>query len=353
MCLNAGVPAEAFAYEEIMVEGDAFQVTEEMVEAVQLYLDTVAGYIRRANEQRPADFTKPVFAFETRFDLSSIHEGMFGTADFQALLLQERTLVVADYKHGAGVAVEVEDNTQLLYYGLGGLLAIPDGLVDSVEIVVVQPRAIHGAGGVRTVKYSAKWLLETFAERLRDAAVATTAEDAPLKAGSHCRWCRAKASCPAKHNLMTASTGATFENTYKLPEVSVLTPAQMAKVLDAKKDIESWLDAVAEAAANLVHGGETVPGYKLVRSSKNRTWVDKQAAEAYLTSLYGDEVLKRELKGLGDMEKVLKNHLGTKKAVDEVMNSLVYKPEGDIVLAPLADKRPEVNFGALLEAVAL
>lgn len=359
MCLKLGVDAEVLAYTDIAVDYyengeklvEVFQVTEDMVDAVQVYLDTVRPYMVAAEAQKGEKWDKPAYAFETRFDLSRIHEGMFGTNDFSAVLLQDRLLVVADYKHGAGVSVEVDGNKQLMYYAVGALLSVHADQVDEVELIVVQPRAAHLSGGVRKARYSAKWLRETFAKDLSNAAKATEKEDAPLAAGDHCCWCPAKGFCPARHNQMTTTIGARYDTAYRLPEVSTLTPADMSKVLESKKAIEDWLDAVQKAATDIALSGGEVPEYKLVRSSKNRTYVNKEAAMAELTMLYGDSVLKKDLVGLGDLEKFLKTQLGTKKAVDDYMNSLVYKPEGDIVLAPVVDKRPEYKVGQLLEAI--
>src|SRR3546814_1886118 len=79
-------------------------VDEEMVEAVQVFLDT----IRR--DYKPGD----VLVVEQRFDLSSWYPGLFGTCD--AVLYRPSTgeLRVYDLKYGRGVPVEVERNSQEL-----------------------------------------------------------------------------------------------------------------------------------------------------------------------------------------------------------------------------------------------
>src|SRR3546814_5131839 len=98
-------------------------VDEEMVEAVQVFLDT----IRR--DYKPGD----VLVVEQRFDLSSWYPGLFGTCD--AVLYRPSTgeLRVYDLKYGRGVPVEVERNRQELYYGLGATMADPGRLVNTVE----------------------------------------------------------------------------------------------------------------------------------------------------------------------------------------------------------------------------
>src|SRR3546814_20089413 len=83
---------------------------------------------------------------EPRFYLSSWYPGLFWTCD--AVLYRPATgeLRVYDLKYGSGVPVEVERNSQELYYGLGTPMAEPGRLVNTVEIVIVQPRAPPRAG---------------------------------------------------------------------------------------------------------------------------------------------------------------------------------------------------------------
>jgi len=348
MCLTLQMPASAFIYNEITSGQFTFQVDEEMAEAVQVYVNLVTQIIARCEAERTTlGIQQPLYGFERKFDLSWVHAGMFGTNDFCALLPQSRKLIVVDYKHGKGKIVDADDNSQLMYYALGALKDIPAGSVDEIELIIVQPRA--AGNPIKRASYSPLWLETVFVERLREAAKATEAEDAPVVAGKHCTFCRAKGICPARHN--SATSVMRIEKPYQLPEISQLEPEHLAKILEHKKDILDWLSAVEIAATTMAQQGIAIPEHKLVRSNKHRTFYDKEDAKTKLVSQYGDEVLKRELLGLGDLEKLLKKKLGTKEQVDEVMNSLVYEPEGDIVLAPAEDKRPAITEGILLEAV--
>ena len=49
---------------------------------------------------------------EQQFDLSSVHHGCFGTADAVIWDAKAKLLTVMDYKHGAGIPV----NVTLLFY---------------------------------------------------------------------------------------------------------------------------------------------------------------------------------------------------------------------------------------------
>src|SRR5690606_938184 len=84
---------------------------------------------------------------ERRFHCPSIHPLFYGTSDFCFLDADARTLHVWDYKHGAGIVVEVEDSPQLKYYACGMLedLGLWDD-IDRVVLHIVQPRGWHSDG---------------------------------------------------------------------------------------------------------------------------------------------------------------------------------------------------------------
>lgn len=117
ICLRGGYAAKRFRGTTQEVEGEVVAITDEMLDAIQIYLDTV----RR--DYRPGDR----LIVEKRFDLSALHPTMFGTCD--AVLYRPSTgeLKVYDLKMGRGYAVEVEKdgkpNRQLMYYAVGAALA--------------------------------------------------------------------------------------------------------------------------------------------------------------------------------------------------------------------------------------
>jgi hypothetical protein len=177
--------ANGFEGSIIEVDGSRVIVKREMVKAVNAYLDTVATIW---------DCSKP-YNVETRFHLKDIHPDMYGTNDFSCLNL-DGTLHVVDYKHGAGVRVECEDNPQLLYYGLGAGAAWNWRGVERVALTVVQPRykAVNGP--------SATWWtdparLVEFARECQVGIARCEAPNPPRVAGDHCRFCLAKPTCPA------------------------------------------------------------------------------------------------------------------------------------------------------------
>lgn len=147
-------------------KGKEYIVTSEMAEAVQVYLDTI--------RQDMLDLGGGELFIERKFQLDWLYEGMFGRND--AMVAEPFGILrVYDYKHGAGVAVEVENNPQLMYYGLG---AVRDekvaGAYEEIELVVIQPRAIHPDGPVRRCRMSVDILLEWGRTVLLPGAIAAS-----------------------------------------------------------------------------------------------------------------------------------------------------------------------------------
>lgn len=148
----------------------------EMLEAIQVYLDTINGDIQKET------FHKKYMLVEHAFDLGEIHPGLFGTADCVYFNQWTGALYVYDYKHGKGIPVEAEGNQQGLYYALGALLTC-GFKATAVEIIIVQPRCPHPKGPVRRWRRDVCDMID-FAAELKTAAVKTEDPNAPLKAGS-------------------------------------------------------------------------------------------------------------------------------------------------------------------------
>ena len=130
-----------------------FKIDEAFVSAVQLYLDTVDYYIDWARETFGVE---PQLLIEKGFSLEEVWPGMFGTNDV-CVYVPGHCLIVIDYKHGRGKVVQIKNNTQLRYYGLGALIELcadPANLPSEVVTVVVQPRASHKDGPVRAATYT-------------------------------------------------------------------------------------------------------------------------------------------------------------------------------------------------------
>jgi hypothetical protein len=298
-----------------------FLVNDDMIDAVQLYVDTIR------EETKGLDLK-----VEQMFDLSFIHKGMFGTNDASAGE-PFGTLKIYDYKHGAGIPVEVVDNTQMMYYAIGA--AHGEDYTD-VEMVIVQPRAFHVDGPVRRWKISIKELND-FAKVLKRGAIATTKKNAKLKAGEHCRFCPALAICPERRKENHAIAVAAFSDGEKFPKPETLSDKQIQRIIEAKSELTMYITAVENHAFNRMEKGDKIKGLKLVRKRKKRTWIDEADTRVILErrGFSMNEILETKLKTVSKMEKQL-----GKKAVEE----FIMVEETGLTLAPEKDKRDGVEL---------
>lgn len=162
------------------------QLDDESKQCLLLYLEAVTEGGKQQN------------FIEHQFDLSEVYPGCFGTADFVGWNAEKKLLRVIDYKHGKGVPVEVEKNSQLLYYALGAFktLGFP---AERIELVVVQPRCKHKLGPTRKWRITPLDLMEFEAELLA-ACKRTEDPNAELVLGRWCYFCPAKSFCPKQYD---------------------------------------------------------------------------------------------------------------------------------------------------------
>ncbi|ORE90229.1 hypothetical protein ATO13_23376 [Stappia sp. 22II-S9-Z10] len=260
-----------------------WQIDEDMVEAVEVYVDFVRGLC-----DRHPDAWRNI---EQRIDLTHVHESMFGTGDAIVFDPASGTLYVCDYKHGRGVVVEVEENRQAMTYGVGALRKLHNSRVKKVVLVIVQPRAHHRDGPVRTWETTPA-RMAAFEAELREAAKATDDPSAPLVAGDHCKFCRAAGACEANRAAALAVAQAEFDEAGELDPSTLqaprlMTPERLAQAMRDADTLRNWLKAVAEHAHAEAERGVKIPGMKLVAKQARRKWGDEQTALATLTLVEG------------------------------------------------------------------
>lgn len=312
----------------------AVKVTEEMVEAVQVYV----SYVR----SRQTDDGYTLVGIEEQFDLAPLNPPapMWGRADTVLFLERQATktrpgmvylpkgsvLEVVDLKYGAGTVVNVEGNTQGLYYAIGACLAT-QRKADKVRITIVQPRAPHRDGIVRS--YEITWdELVAFREELLSGAVATQQDNAPLAAGDHCKFCPALAVCPAQAELAQAAAKATFSSLLpdvyeqpgiggddiyppakQLPTPTALSLSDLQEIVETAPMITDWLKAVMQELRDMTERGEDT-GYKLVAKRGRRKWKNEAAAEQVLRDAGGhDAAFTSKLRSVTQAEAYLKEHV--------------------------------------------
>lgn len=269
-CLRLMLDASFFRGDEFTKNGRIFTVDDDMVAAVQVYVDYIRALISIPGAE---------WALESHVDLSWLRPGMFGTTDFTAYLPEQKKLIVVDYKHGKGVPVEVVGNSQFRYYGLD---ATRKYKAQFVQLVVVQPRAPHPHGPIRSELLLGYELLKWGDEVLGPAVDRVREPGAPRVVGPHCRWCGALSVCPTVHEESQKQALVEFEpyDAFVPSDIDIL-----AKVLRAKPFVTAYLNAVEREIRRALSEGRHVPGWKLVRGAAHRKWSDALRAENFLLDL--------------------------------------------------------------------
>ena len=259
--------------------------SDELLEAVDDYVEYNITQIEQARK----DCDEPFIGVELKVSLAHRINDCFGTADM--VVADSHKIHIIDLKLGKGVVVDAEQNVQLMIYGLGVLDILEPGAA----------KALSGEG--------------------------------EFKAGDHCRFCKARFTCRAR-----------AEEYLKLAQMEFAEPALMsdeeiAEVLSKADALKKWAEEVYTYAQNeAVVNHKEWPGYKLVLGRSNRKYTDEEdVAEAAQKAGYTD-IFKKSLIGITEMERLM-----GKKKFNEILGSLVYKPDGKVTLVPDSDKREAVK----------
>jgi hypothetical protein len=319
-----------------------------------------------------------------------------GFVDFAMYIPDAQKVIVMDYKHGAGIAKE-PDCRQLKQYAAGLVYGTLAEVVDiqSVTLVIVQPRAFHKNGGIREAQMTPYDLYEYCVE-LDHVILQAIAPDAPLIPGTEqCRFCDAVPYCPAReaHALSVANTS--FQQIHDLrraglPSVNALDFERLGFIRAHAPALRDWLKQVEERCYHLAREGHYVPGAKLVEAVPQRRYFAEERETAHkLAALLGEPKLTEAVKELYEffdrtptLMKLFRPHLMPlttaektvveafktraargmkKKAAEDAKHSFAFltikESSGTLSLVDESDERPAVNARtnafAQIEATAL
>lgn len=294
---------------------------------------------------------KPYEALEVRVDFSDYVPEGFGTCD--CIMIGGDTLHITDYKHGKGVPVSAEGNSQMRLYALGALKKyspIFGSSIKKVSMAIVQPRITEDVSEeTLTVEQLIEW--GQWVKPIAEKAYYGLGEFA---AGSWCRFCKGKAVCKARAENYTALEDFKgFDIEGKLSEADVicreqalslgaevpgiLSDEEVGDLLIRGAELVQWYDDLKNYALGAILDGKVIPGWKVVEGKSNRAFTDGDAAiEKLKDSGYAEESLykPKEALSLSNLEKLV-----GKKKFAELVGDLITKPHGKPTLAVESDKR--------------
>lgn len=257
-------------------------LTDEMFEAVDLYHDVL----------RAAGWSCAETYCEQPMTFDFIWPGMTGTPDAWTYHPQ-RGIRVVDLKYGFRF-VEVWRNTQLSLYALsvGRKLMLPPHT--PVELVIVQPRANHRDGPVRTWR-TTLGDLEQIVQPLRDAAQRALAPNPMCVVNPGCLDCAGRHACDTFHN----ATWGAVETTYAASP-HILNAEELARELtvldDAARKIKARVTALKVQAESEIRAGKILPGWDMGSTYGRENWnspEDERAAMALAKEFYDTDISKQ------------------------------------------------------------
>lgn len=318
--------------------------TKEMLDLSKPNIEWVKDY---------QDATGAVLHLEQKVEIGTVFgipEGeCFGTSDVVAISKKE--VGILDHKFGYN-AVEVEDNEQLTLYAIGALRKFFQhpttfSLDMRIRLGILQPKV----GDPSEKVYVAGDILRKIEEM--KPRIQAAYKGGPLQPSDvACKWCKARAVCPALRDEMVTLAQREFAS-----NLVDLSPEELGDLLLKLNMIEAGMSAVRAHAMKLDELGTKIPGWKRVRGDTKRAWVKEETdTAAGLKKLGVDPYEKKLISPAGAEEKLVEIILSpkgsklaklekqtkkaAKEAAKEILSKYAAKPEGKPVLVKEADPRP-------------
>lgn len=297
---------------------------------------------------------KPFTVQEERVDLTDWIPDGFGTCD--SIMIGGGRLHITDYKHGKGVEVSAQNNSQMRLYALGALkkyMAIYGDSIKTVSMAIVQPRITENVSEDElTVADLLAW-----GEQIKPIAQRAYNGPGDFVPGPWCRFCKGKQACRARSENATALEDfkdipiegkmTEQERTARNAQIvitgeasPILSDAEVADLIRRGEGLVAWYQDLKDYAVQAILDGRTVPGFRVVAGTSKRAFSDADAALNKIKKAgYDDAVLyERKAKSLAELEKLI-----GKKRFSELVGSLIIKPMGKPTLTDEDDKRPDYN----------
>lgn len=323
-CLQMGVET----YDCVGMTFNKHLVTDEMAAYVNVYV----GEIRKILAENP----DAVLMVEKRVVMSSVGNDVFGTGDCIIYIPSKRKVYNIDLKYGYGI-VDVYDNIQLAFYSVATLDTYQWwGLVDTVEAIIIQPRAEHIDGVIRRHIFTRDDLVQ-WQKKFADIVAVARRNDAPLVAGEHCKYCDASPICRARLQRTMSIVG------HDAP-LETLSTAEVIAFYKEIKVMTMQFEKMKDLAIQLGKSGANLGNdYKMVKAIQRHVCADDKAFIDDVLNhpdckINGDELFNQKLKGKTDLMKI-------KGVPKSVIDKHFKAPPTALTLVPITDKRPAYGIG--------
>lgn len=216
--------------------------------------------------------------------LKTVHPLLGGTGDAVILDLEDDQLHIVDLKTGRGVVKT--DSIQLKAYALGAWIKLgrPNVIIFAH---IFQPHyaqqlpAQYSYKDMVLFEMDLKYLAEQAEDPFQD----------PTPGYEQCKYCPARVTCPAIQEKAIEVAKEEFKPAEHL--------ADLPELLDTAELLETWIEAVREAAKDILNTGGFVAGWSMSKGRKMQKIKDAQA----VAELFNNNPAIFELKSLAALKK--------------------------------------------------
>ncbi|HWV28252.1 MAG TPA: DUF2800 domain-containing protein [Dyadobacter sp.] len=314
------ITKQKYQFELIRIQQSQYY-NAEMHEFCKGYMEFVLSYWSKAL----AMHASPVILIEEKFKLTRWIPQGFGKTD--VTIVAGEWLFVLDFKYGQGVKVEAKGNVQTRLYALGALDAMRHKYpLKYVEMAIYQPR-MKNIGRDQITAYELWEYAENFIRPQAEKAWLGMGE---YKAGSHCKFCKAKPRCRTfAQYALTPAGRAEFEDPNNLSDEELSQIALMVPMLQSySKDLTEYMLGKA------VRENKQWPHMKLVEGRSVRVITNEAEAVRRLQEAGYRDVVNTKIKGLGDLEAIVGD-----MELEKLLAGILIKPAGKPTLVSDTDDR--------------
>lgn len=354
--------AEAYVGRVFQIEGFDVEFDMEMAECVNDYVAHVESY------WEPGD----ILIAEQAVPIDHItgEKGATGTSDCIIIKPAKREIIAIDLKGGKGVQVDAERNRQATMYSDGAIVEhdLFYGPFDWVTSVIIQPRIFNVSehrvtreehdAFIAEIREAAK--ISADADRLFASGMDDLWVEGYLRPGEkQCRFCNAKAKCPALSGVVSNSLKATAPRADEFPDMSLpkqaanavneeriggLPEVDLGKAMAATDLIEQWIKAIRAEVERRLFDGKDVKGYYLgVGKKGDRKWSDESKAEELMkkAKVKADEMYTKKMITFPQAEKAFKE----KPTIWSKLAPLMAQSDGKPSVCKDGDKNEPFKIG--------
>jgi Protein of unknown function (DUF2800) len=337
-CLHNGGDPVIFLGETVKTKEHTIKINEDIANSAAEFVD----YIRAQDYEATL--------IEQNFSLAVLNPPFEAGGTCDVIGIKDDILEVVDLKHGMGL-VEVNENKQTRTYALCALLGLPRDIVASIKtikVTIVQPRAPHRDGRIRSETFHVSALIDWTVDLLERMNLSKQAfdefqliegnaikrdewSDKWLTTGQ-CGFCRARGFCPKRRKEALANLPKVAQQWHE--DVTLSTPVDLTNLarlgsgdeiahdLDGFSAIEDWIKARRAYAHVQAENGVEIPGYQLSEKIGNRKWRDEAETIKVLAAnnMAESQIFEQSLRTPAQIEKIL----GAKRKGE--IDNLVHRP---------------------------